>query len=84
MSSRSHRPFEGLTWAQLCALRNVYTGYYKSCRRAIWALSKKKVPLIVGTLHHNHFTTYEITDEGLKVWVKMKNWRPDLFKEKAQ
>lgn len=82
MGNRNHRPFAGLTWAQLTTLRSVHQRHHfdNYDKRALWALSKKRVPLLVK-ITDGHTTHYVLTDEGHAVWQKMKEWRTDLFKE---
>lgn len=76
MPRNNHRPFLGLTWPQLRAVRKTAHGRgYTSDRRALWALSKKSVPLIeLGT-------KVKLTEAGEDVWRNMQNWRPDLYRE---
>ncbi|KQI69392.1 hypothetical protein AN189_02915 [Loktanella sp. 3ANDIMAR09] len=80
MKRKTHRPFAGLTWSQLTAIRDVMwaSRYASRNSRAVWALTQKAVPLM----------TYDrrglmLTKAGVAVWNAMTEWRPDLYQAKT-
>ena len=73
---KPHRPFAGLTWDQIRAVRDVakHSPSPRTCRRALWSLSRKRVPLIEHTKHG-----WGLTSAGQDIWLAMQQWRPDLY-----
>ena len=73
---KTHRPFAGLTWSQISAVRDAAkpSRYARTCRRAQWSLSQKSVPLIELSKHG-----WCLTSAGQDVWLAMQQWRPHLY-----
>lgn len=78
--SRNHRCFEDLTWAQCLVIRavihnNRYGLSRGSAQRAFCGLMGKRVQYIASTS-----AGVGLTPEGVKLYNRLIDWRPDLFK----
>jgi|GEM_PF-4166124 len=76
MARKRPRVFAGLTWPQVCFLRDVACGvkYISANGREPWSLSKRSVPLIEMTRNG-----WALTSTGQDVWIAMQYWRPNKF-----
>mgnify|MGYP003661775644 FL=1 len=68
--------YGGLTWPQVCVLRNIAWGNPRQSSmnsRAVWSLSKRRVPFIESTR-----CGWVMTPKGKVTWRAVVGERPDL------
>jgi hypothetical protein len=66
----------GLTWPQVCVLRRIAEGSRQGEMngRAVWSLSKRRVPLIDSTRH-----VWVMTPKGRVIWRAIVREDPGLL-----
>jgi hypothetical protein len=75
MARKRPRVFAGLTWPQVCFLRDVACGakYVPARGREAWSLSMRAIPLVEMTKHG-----WKLTSAGENMWLAMQEWQPQF------
>lgn len=74
MAKKVNRPLEGMTWPQLCLIRDVAMRHGVRPSRALSGLKGRRVSVVEFSRRE-----YRLTREGERIWLAMQEWRPDMF-----